>query len=207
MSFSPIYFVLNIDKYLGFFLQNYGYLTYVILFLIIFIETGLVFMPFLPGDSLLFVSGTFSAQGMINIGALFVILSIAAILGDSINYGIGNYFGERIIKKIKFIKKDYIEKTKEFYKKHGGKTIIYARFIPIIRTFAPFIAGIGKMEYKKFLIYNIIGAVTWIALFLFAGYYFGTITFVKTHLVQIIYLIIVASFIPPIIEIARNRRK
>ncbi len=207
MPFNPIDFILNIDQYIGFFIQNYGQLTYIILFLIIFIETGLVFMPFLPGDSLLFVSGTFSSQGMISITLLFIILSIAAILGDSINYTIGKYFGEKILTKIKFVKKEYLQKTKDFYKKYGGKTIIYARFIPIIRTFAPFVAGVGRMEYKKFLLYNIIGAVAWVALFLFAGYYFGTITFVKEHLTEIIYLIIIASIIPPIIEVVRNRRK
>ncbi|MEK6918980.1 MAG: DedA family protein [Nanoarchaeota archaeon] len=202
---SIIDLLLHIDKYIGIFLQQSGPLTYWILFLIIFIETGVVFFPFLPGDSLLFVAGTFSSQGLLNPIILFITLSTAAILGDGLNYYLGKFFGEKIIRKFRFLKEEYLEKTKEFYKLHGGKTIIYARFIPIVRTFAPFVAGIGGMEYKKFLSYNVIGAVLWVGLLVFSGYFFGNITLVKENLHIIIYLIIFVSLIPPIIEWLRHK--
>src|SRR3989338_9006379 len=178
-------FILHIDKYLGVIIQDYGILTYVILFLIIFLETGLVITPFLPGDSLIFVAGTFAAKGYFNVFLLFFILSFAAIIGDTVNYWIG----------------------KNFYEKQGNKTIVIARFIPIIRTFAPFVAGIGKMNYSKFLVYNIIGGVAWVFLFLFGGYLFGEIPFVEKNLTLVIFIIIFISILPPIIEYIRIKRK
>ncbi len=204
---NPIDLILNFDKYIGIIMQNYGSLAYLILFLIIFSETGLVLTPFLPGDSLLFIVGTFASQGILNVYALFIIITIAAILGDTVNYFIGNYFGEKVYSKSKFFKKEYLEKTKEFYKKYGNKTIFLARFIPIIRTFAPFVAGVGKMNYKNFLSYNIIGGITWVAIFIFSGYFFGTIPFVQENLTLIILFIIIISFIPPIVEYIKHKKK
>jgi|SRR3989344_686164 len=200
-------FIIHVDKYVGFFIQNYGVLSYFILFLIIFIETGLVIMPFLPGDSLLFVVGTFASQGVINIFALWIILFAAAVLGDSLNYFIGNYFGKRVFEKSVLFKKEYLKKTEEFYEKHGGKTIIYARFIPMVRTFAPFVAGVSKMRYSKFILYNVLGGFMWVTLFLFAGYYFGGIPLIEKNLNLVILLIIVISIIPPIIEYFKINKK
>src|SRR3989344_7385355 len=174
-------FILHIDKYLYLIVQDYGILSYLILFFIVFCETGLVVTPFLPGDSLLFVAGTLAANGILNLFFLFLVFVIAAILGDTVNYWIGNYFGERVFLKSRFVNKNYIEKTKEFYRKHGGKTIVIARFIPIIRTFAPFIAGVGKMNYLSFLAYNVIGGIVWVALFTLGGYYFGNMPIVKEN--------------------------
>lgn len=198
-------FILHVDKYLDVIIQNYGAVVYIILFFIIFCETGLVITPFLPGDSLLFIVGAFAARGTMNAFLLFLILSLAAIIGDSFNYMIGNYTGGKLILNNKLIKKEHIDKTKAFYEKHGGKTIILARFIPIIRTFAPFVAGIGAMEYKKFLSYNIIGGIAWVAIFIFSGYYFGRIPFVQENLTYIIFLIIFLSIIPVIIEFIKNK--
>jgi len=196
-------FVLHIDKYLYLIVQDYGILSYLILFFIVFCETGLVITPFLPGDSLLFVAGTLAANGILNLFFLFLVFVIAAILGDTVNYWIGNYFGEQVF--LRFINKDYIEKTKEFYKKHGGKTIIIARFIPIIRTFAPFIAGIGNMNYLRFLIFNVIGAIVWVGIFVFGGYYFGGISFVQENLSFVLLGIILVSLIFPLVEYFRHR--
>ena len=201
-----INFILHIDIYVGTIIQSYGVLTYLILFLIIFLETGIVVTPFLPGDSLIFVAGAFSAQGYLNPLLLFFTLAIAAILGDSLNYWIGKFFGDKV-SSWKFVKKEYIQKTEEFYEAHGGKTIILARFVPIIRTFAPFVAGIGKMNYSKFLVYNIIGGVAWVFLFLFGGYLFGEIPFVEKNLTLVIFIIIFISILPPIIEYIRIKRK
>jgi membrane-associated protein len=193
-------FIIHIDKYLGLILQNYGALSYLILFLIIFIETGVVIMPFLPGDSLLFIAGTFASSGLINIALLFFVLLFAAIIGDSVNYWVGSFLGEKFFEKSRFFRKDYLDRTKLFYKKHGGKTIILARFIPIIRTFAPFVAGVGKMDYPRFLSFNVLGATAWVALFTFAGYFFGTIPFVQDNLNWLVWVIILTSILPVIYE-------
>ncbi|MGV8168445.1 MAG: DedA family protein [Candidatus Nanoarchaeia archaeon] len=203
---KAIDFVLHADRYINWVIQNYGIGVYAFLFLIIFVETGLVIMPFLPGDSLIFIAGTFAANGLMNIWILFAVFFLAAVLGDTVNYWIGNYFGEKVFEKSRFFKKEYLEQTKEFYAKHGGKTIILARFVPIIRTFAPFVAGVGKMKYRKFIIYNVIGAFLWVSLFLTIGYYFGNIPWVKENLMMTTYILIVVSFIPPIYSFLKYRR-
>jgi len=198
-------FFLNIDEYLISLVQVYGYYVYLILFAIIFLETGFVITPFLPGDSMIFVAGTLSAQGVLNPYMLFIIISLAAILGDTLNYWIGKYIGERVFHK--YINEKYLDKTKEFYEKHGAKTIVIARYIPIVRTFAPFVAGVGKMNYLKFLIYNVVGGITWVAIFVFGGYFFGNIPFVRENLTFVVLAIILTSFIPPVIGWLRQRRK
>lgn len=201
-------FFMHLDKNLALIIQSYGTFTYILLFLIIFCETGLVITPFLPGDSLLFAAGALAASGMLNIIFLFILLSLAAIIGDSMNYLIGNLIGPRVFhEKSRFFKKEYLTKTQNFYEKHGGKTIIIARFIPIIRTFAPFVAGIGKMKYRKFLAYNIIGGILWVLLFLSAGYFFGTLPFVKNNFSLVIIAIIIISIIPAIFEYLRCKYK
>ena len=197
--------IFHVDKYLNILIQRYGGLVYLLLFIVIFLETGLVLAPFLPGDSLLFVAGTFAAAGSLNVYLLFFLLSLAAIIGDTVNYWMGNYFGERVFSK--FIKREYIERTISFYKRHGKKTIILARFIPIIRTFAPFIAGIGKMHYSTFLSYNIIGGIAWVAIFVFSGYFFGSLPIVKKNLTVIIFIIISTSLIPALVEYVKHRVK
>lgn len=198
--------VLHIDKYLSIIILQYGFLTYFFLFFIIFLETGLVFTPFLPGDSLLFAAGSFASLGSLNIILLVIILSLAAILGDTVNYWIGNYLGEKLFSN-NLINKKYYEKTKDFYKKYGAKTIVLARFVPIIRTFAPFVAGIGKMGYLKFLSFNVIGGICWVSLFTLAGYFFGKIQFVKDNFSTVIIVIIIISFIPLIVELVKHRKK
>ncbi len=203
-------FFLHLDKNLAIITQNYGAITYVLLFLIIFCETGLVITPFLPGDSLLFAAGALASipNAMLNVVFLFILLSFAAILGDSINYWIGNHVGERVFnEKSRFFKKEHLTRTQNFYEKYGGKTIIIARFIPIIRTFAPFVAGVGKMNYKRFLAYNIIGGILWVALFIFAGYFFGTLPFVKNNFSLIIIAIIIISIVPALFEYLRCKIK
>ncbi len=197
--------VLHFDKYLLTLIQNYGNFVYVLLFFIIFMETGFVLTPFLPGDSLLFISGTIAATGALNVYLLFSLLSIAAILGDTVNYWIGRHFGKKIFSK--FIRQEHLEKTKLFFHRHGKKTIVLARFIPIIRTFAPFVAGIGKMDYLTFLIYNIIGGIVWVAIFVYSGFYFGNIPYIKENLTVFVLLIIIISLIPAILEYINHRRK
>jgi len=201
-------FVLHLDEYLSEIISNYGAWTYGILFVVIFIETGLVVTPFLPGDSLLFAAGSFAALGALNPVYLFILLSFAAVIGDTVNYSIGHYIGPRAFSgEIKFLKKEHLDRTHEFYEKHGGKTIILARFIPIIRTFAPFVAGIGAMSYGKFISYNLIGGVAWVALFTFGGYYFGNLPFVRNNFEIVIFAIIFISFIPPVLEFFKARRE
>lgn len=192
--------ILHIDKYAGMIIQNFGVFTYLILFAVVFCETGLVIAPFLPGDSLLFVFGTFAAVGAVNIFTLYIVFLAAAILGDTANYWIGHYFGARVFAKSRFFKKEYLDMTKEFYKKHGGKTIIFARFIPVMRTFAPFVAGIGKMNYIRFFSFNILGGLIWVTLFLLGGFFFGKIPFVQKNLTLILFIIIFVSFMPAVIR-------
>ena len=200
-------FFLHIDEYLSAIIQTFGNWTYLFLFIIIFCETGLVFTPFLPGDSLIFAAGAFASIGALKIGWLFIILSLAAILGDTINYWIGHYFGEYIINKTKhrLLKKEHLDKTHKFFEKYGAKTIVIARFVPIVRTIAPFIAGVGRMTYFKFLFYNIIGGLIWVSLFVFGGYFFGNLRFVKENFSLAILIIIIVSLLPVLLEYYRQR--
>ena len=197
---------LHLDVYLNEIIQNYGVWTYALLFLVIFMETGFVVTPFLPGDSLLFAAGTFAAIGSLNIWLLFILLFTAAVLGDTVNYWIGHFIGPRVFDtNSRFLKREYLERTQRFYEKHGGKTIIIARFIPIIRTFAPFVAGIGTMKYLRFISYNVVGGISWICLFLLAGYYFGGIPAVKRNFTLVIIAIIIISVMPGVIEYVRQK--
>jgi membrane-associated protein len=200
--------ILHVDEYLNTIIQNYGTATYAILFFIIFMETGFVVTPFLPGDSLLFAAGTFAALGSFNPITLFLVLFIAAILGDTVNYWIGDKLGPKVFeRKSRFFKKEHLIKTQRFYEKHGGKTIIIARFMPIIRTFAPFVAGVGTMHYPRFLLFNVVGGFLWTSLFIFGGYYFGNIPAVKNNFETVIFAIIIISVLPMFIEIIRSKRR
>jgi membrane-associated protein len=202
---SIIDFVLHIDKHLHELILNYQSLTYIILFTIIFVETGLVIMPFLPGDSLLFAAGTFAYNGPLNIYWLMILLFIAAVLGDTLNYMLGKYIGPKVFKRdYWFIKRAHLDKTQQFYEKHGGKTIIMSRFIPIIRTFAPFVAGIGKMDYAKFISYNIIGGAVWVVGLTLLGYFFGRLEIVQKNFELVIIGIIILSILPPVIEYVKH---
>lgn len=198
---------LHLDKHLAWLVETFGIWTYVVLFLVIFCETGLVVTPFLPGDSLLFAIGALaSTTGSLNIMLLYVLLLIAAIAGDTVNYWIGHKLGESLINsQRRLIKKEHLDKTHQFYEKHGGKTIIIARFIPIVRTFAPFVAGLGSMNYRQFIMYNVAGAVLWITLLLFAGYFFGTLPIVKNNFSLVVFAIIFLSILPAIVEIVRQK--
>ncbi len=203
-------FILHIDKHLIEIVQEYQTWTYLILFLIIFAETGFVVTPFLPGDSLLFAAGAIIAkpESGLSIFLMCILLIIAAIFGDLVNYHIGNYIGPKAFSgKYKWLKKEYMEQTQAFYEKHGGKTIIYARFIPIVRTFAPFVAGIGTMSYLRFASYNVVGGVLWVTSFLFLGYFFGGLPVIKNNFTYVIFGIIILSVLPPIIELIREKRK
>jgi membrane-associated protein len=197
---------LHLDEYLAQIITDYGTWTYGILFAVIFVETGLVVMPFLPGDSLLFAAGTFAALGSLNIWVLVALLIAAAFLGDTVNYSIGHYLGERAYN-IKWIKKEYFDKTHAFFEKHGGKAIFLARFVPIVRTFAPFVAGIGKMTYGYFITYNIVGGVVWVLLFTFSGYLFGNIPFMKENFEYVIIVIILVSVLPMVFEAWKAKRE
>ena len=201
--------IFHIDKYLDLIIRNNGNWSYLVLFIIIFAETGLVVTPFLPGDSFLFAVGAFSALGSFNLSWLFIILASAAIIGDTVNYAFGKFLGEKIILKgnHRFFKKEHLERTHKFYEKHGGKTIILARFIPIIRTFAPFVAGIGEMSYCKFLIYNVTGALLWVAIFVLGGYYFGNVPIIRENFFITILVIMAISLVPVVIEFLRHRKK
>jgi membrane-associated protein len=201
--------LLHLDKHLNEIIRDYGLWTYLILFLIIFCETGLVVTPILPGDSLLFAAGALAATegSPLNVGLLFILLTVAAILGDTVNYWIGAKVGPKVFtqEKSRFFKKEYLIRTQKFYEKYGGKTIIIARFIPIVRTFAPFVAGIGTMNYLQFIVYNIVGALLWVTICLFLGYFFGNIPIVKKNFSLVILAIVFISILPAIIEILRNK--
>lgn len=202
-------FILHFDEHLRNIIHLFGPLTYVILFLIVFAETALVVVPFLPGDSLLFVAGTLAGNGLLNIWVVYITLLIAAIVGDTVNYWIGHSIGPRVFAKenSRIFKKEYLEKTREFYEKHGGKTIILARFMPIIRTFAPFVAGVGKMHYTTFLIYNIAGGFIWVTLLTFAGYFFGGLPIIKHNFEYAVIAIVLISLLPIFIEYISHNRK
>ncbi|MCU0354749.1 MAG: DedA family protein [Cytophagales bacterium] len=203
-------FILHIDQHLAEIISQYGTLTYAILFLIIFVETGLVVMPFLPGDSLLFAAGALAANPAngLNVWLMMLLLVVAAILGDTVNYHIGDYIGPKVFRRdYRFLKRSYLLKTQAFYEKYGGKTIIFARFIPIIRTFAPFVAGVGTMRYGRFLSYNFIGGLLWVVSFTLLGYFFGTLPIVKKNFTLVIFGIIFVSLLPPVIEYVRSRMK
>ncbi|TAF63620.1 MAG: DedA family protein [Cytophagales bacterium] len=197
---------LHLDTHLKTIIEQYGTLTYLILFLIIFAETGLVVTPFLPGDSLLFAVGTFAALGLLDVAACIGLLFVAAVLGDTVNYWIGKRIGPQVFERnYRLLKKEYLLKTQEFYEKHGGKTIVFARFLPIIRTFAPFIAGVGTMNYQKFILYNVFGGAIWVVGFTLLGYFFGNIPAVKSNFTLVILGIISLSVLPPIIEFLRKK--
>jgi len=197
------------DQHLDWIIRSYGVWTYAILFCIIFLETGLVVTPFLPGDSLLFAAGTFCALGSIDVASILISLSVAAIGGDTVNYWIGHATGPKAFSKEKsrFLNKKHLERTHRFYERYGGKTIILARFVPIIRTFAPFVAGIGSMTYSRFIAFNVVGGIAWVALFVLAGYFFGNIPFIKSHFTLVIMAIIVISILPGVIEFFRERSR
>ena len=206
---SVIDFVLHLDVHLSELIQTYGLWTYLILFAVIFCETGLVVTPFLPGDSLIFAAGTFAARGDLKVVVLFLLLAAAAVIGDSVNYWMGKIIGPKVFQKenSRIFKKQYLDRTHEFYEKYGAETIIIARFVPIVRTFAPFVAGIGRMTYGKFLSYNVIGGIAWVALFSFGGYFFGNIPFVKKNFSLVIIAIILISLVPVLLEFLKHREK
>jgi membrane-associated protein len=201
---------LHLDRYLDTIINDFQAGTYLILFVVIFIETGVVIFPFLPGDSLIFAAGAFAARpsSPLNIILLYIILCAAAILGDTANYWIGHYIGPRAFSgNIRFLKKEYLDRTHDFYERHGGKTIIIARFIPIIRTFAPFVAGVGAMTYPRFIAYNVIGGIAWVTLFTFGGYFFGELPIVKNNFSIVVLAIIIISVIPGVVEFLRERNR
>ena len=197
---------MHLDKHLSAVITQYGAGTYGLLFLVIFIETGFVVTPFLPGDSLLFAAGTFAGLGSLNVWLLYLLLAVAAILGDSVNYWIGHFLGDRAYH-IKWIKKEYLDRTHGFFEKYGNKTIFLARFVPIVRTFAPFVAGVGRMSYKDFFSYNVFGGLSWVALFTFAGYFFGNIQFIRDHFSLVVIAIVLISIVPMVIEAVKAKRE
>lgn len=206
-SFIDIF--IHLDEHLKIIIEKYGTTTYIILFLIIFIETGLIIMPFLPGDSLLFAAGSFAGLGMLNLAYLMILLFIAAVLGDTVNYFCGKKIGLRALKwKIgdrQLVKQKHIDQTHAFYEKYGSKTIIIARFVPIVRTFAPFVAGIGEMNYRKFIIYNVVGGFIWVTGLLSLGYFFGGLEIVKNNFETVIFAIIFISILPIIVELIKHK--
>ncbi|MFA4916243.1 MAG: DedA family protein [Syntrophales bacterium] len=199
-------FFIHLDRHLGIIIQNLGGWTYLLVFLIIFCETGLVVTPLLPGDSLLFGLGAFAATGVLELEWLIILLSIAAVAGDTVNYTVGKFIGPKIFHKenVRFLNREYLDRTHRFYEKYGGKTIIIARFVPIIRTFAPFVAGIGTMSYLRFASYNVLGGISWVVIFISAGYYFGNLHYVKQNFSLVIFAIIVFSIMPAVIEFLRH---
>ncbi len=201
-------FFVHLDHHIAVIVDQFGSLTYLILFMIVFCETGLVFLPFLPGDSLLFVLGAFAANGSLDLKSLWFLLALAAITGDAVNYAFGRFLAPKIFnhERIRFLKPEYLKKTEAFFEKHGNKAIVLARFIPIIRTFAPFLAGVGHMPYKKFALYNIAGGIIWVSIGLVAGYFFGNLPFVAKNFSLVILGIIILSIIPAIMEYLKHRR-
>jgi membrane-associated protein len=207
VEFNIVDFFIHLDKYLDIAIRQYGILTYAILFFVIFAETGFVFTPFLPGDSLLFAAGTLSVISVLNVHYLFLLLVLAAVTGNSSNYLIGHLVGEKIFHKYpRFLKKEYLDRTHEFYEKHGGGTVIITRFVPIIRTFAPFVAGVGSMTFTRFSVYNIAGGVLWVAVFIYGGYFFGNIPLVKNNFSIVTIAIILISTVPMVTEFLRHRK-
>jgi membrane-associated protein len=200
-------FFLHLDQHLAEVIQRYGTTTYFLLFLIVFLETGLVVTPILPGDSLLFAAGTFAALGHLRLWPLFFLLCLAAILGDTVNYAIGARLGPKVFSysKSRFFNPEHLKKTHEFYEKYGGKTIIMARFVPIVRTFAPFVAGVGAMSYRQFIGYNVIGGILWVSVCVFAGYFFGNLPFVKKNFSVVVIVIVLISLLPAVIEYLKHR--
>ena len=200
--------VLHLDTHLDALIQGYGVWTYLILFVVIFCETGLVVTPFLPGDSLLFAVGTFAARGSLDLGTVLLLLAVAAVVGDTVNYWIGHLVGPKVFhtESTRFLNKKHLQRTHEFYERYGGVTIIIARFVPIIRTFAPFVAGIGSMNYGRFIAYNVIGGIGWVAILTLGGYFFGNIPVVQRNFSIVIMAIIVISILPGVIEFLRQRR-
>jgi membrane-associated protein len=202
-------FFLHLDQHLAEVIQRYGTSTYALLFLIVFLETGLVVTPFLPGDSLLFAAGSFAGLGALRLWPLYFLMCAAAIGGDTVNYAIGAYLGPRVFSysRSRFFNPDHLKKTHAFYEKYGGKTIIFARFIPIVRTFAPFVAGVGKMSYAYFLGFNVVGGILWVSVCVFSGYFFGNLAFVKKNFSVVILVIVAISVLPAVIEYLRHRRE
>jgi membrane-associated protein len=196
---------LHLDKHLSAVISQYGIWTYGLLFAVIFIETGFVITPFLPGDSLLFAAGAFAALGSLNVWLIFLLLAIAAVVGDTVNYWIGHFLGDRAYN-IKWIKKEYLDRTHGFFEKYGNKTIFLARFVPIVRTFAPFVAGIGRMSYKDFFSYNVFGGISWVALFTFTGYFFGNIPLIRDHFSLVVIAIVLISLVPMVVEAVKAKR-
>lgn len=202
-------FFIHLDRYLHLLISNFGIWTYVIIFLIIFCETGLVVTPFLPGDSLLFGLGAIAAAGALEVELLMLAIPVAAVSGDNVNYTLGKFIGPRVFhrEKSRFFKKEYLERTRRFYERYGGKTIILARFVPIVRTFSPFVAGIGRMAYPRFLLYSVTGGLAWVAFLILGGYYFGNLPLVKEHFTLVILAIIGISIMPGVVEFVRRRRE
>jgi len=203
-------FILHMERYLPQIVAQFGIFTYIILFLVIFVETGLVVTPFLPGDSLLFAAGAIAAlpHGGLNVIVLYLVVAAAAIAGDTVNYWIGHYIGPRAFSgNVRFLKKEYLDRTQAFYEKHGGKTILLARFVPIVRTFAPFVAGVGKMRYGYFISYNIFGGILWTALFTFVGYFFGNLPFIQNNFSLVVIAIIIISVLPMVYEFIKAKRQ
>jgi membrane-associated protein len=200
---------LHLDVHLEGLLETYGGWTYAILFVVVFCETGLVVTPFLPGDSLLFAAGAFAASGWMSLPALLVLLWVAAVLGDAVNYSIGAWFGPRLAAggRLRFVREEHLRKTHEFYERYGGKTIVIARFVPIVRTFAPFVAGVGRMSYGRFALYNVTGGALWVAACTVSGYLFGNLTFVRENFSLVILAIVGISLLPAVIEVVRARRR
>jgi len=201
-------FILHIDVHLGQIITDYGLATYAILFVIIFVETGLVFVPFLPGDSLLFAAGAFAALGSLNLWVVLGLMMIAAVAGDTMNYWIGHFFGQKLVDNPRVpINKEHIEETQKFFDKHGGKTIILARFVPIVRTFAPFVAGIGRMKYGQFISYNFVGGISWVLVATMAGFFFGNIPFVKDNFSLVVLGIVGVSVVPMLFPLVKKWMK